>query len=338
MRKLIPATSMLLVSAMMLASSTYAWFTMNKEVTVTGMEVRTKVGANLLITEDSYKLTDANDNKDAKYKKDIAQLRKCLLEPSSTTDGKNFWYTVEAAANGAKLSGADWLKYNEGSGTAADNLTAGKTHYDGQFNTKYAIGNSGSVSPVEMGSGTTGAAYGYVDYNFYIKATADTNSQKVVLTNCNLKYNDSTLLPTSGAVPNVDRAWRVAVFSDSATRETDLTTEPSNLVTILKPSGAVNQTSGYAVNAATATAPVSQQDQKAVIGSIDNAGNTAYYRVTVRLWLEGEDTSCTSETYANLNKQYALDLDFKLENDDSSAVTSITTDPAWWGKLHTSGA
>jgi hypothetical protein len=42
MKKLIPAAGMLMVSAMMLASSTYAWFSMNKEVSVTSMSIAAK--------------------------------------------------------------------------------------------------------------------------------------------------------------------------------------------------------------------------------------------------------------------------------------------------------
>ena len=71
-RKLIPAIGMLTVSAMMLSSSTYAWFTMNKEVEVTGMELKTKVGANLLI---------CSDNVEANYSSlDLVEGRKGLLE------------------------------------------------------------------------------------------------------------------------------------------------------------------------------------------------------------------------------------------------------------------
>ena len=41
--KLFSAIGMFTVSAVMLASSTYAWFTMNKAVTVTGMQMKTVV-------------------------------------------------------------------------------------------------------------------------------------------------------------------------------------------------------------------------------------------------------------------------------------------------------
>jgi hypothetical protein len=53
MKKLIPAAGMLMVSAMMLASSTYAWFSMNKDVTVQNMAVTIKSDQTFLLVGDS---------------------------------------------------------------------------------------------------------------------------------------------------------------------------------------------------------------------------------------------------------------------------------------------
>jgi len=48
-RKLIPAVGMLVASAMMLSSSTYAWFSMNDTVTATGMTVQAKSNNTFLL-------------------------------------------------------------------------------------------------------------------------------------------------------------------------------------------------------------------------------------------------------------------------------------------------
>ena len=42
LRKLIPAFAMLLVSAILVSTSTYAWFSMNTQVTATGMQIKAK--------------------------------------------------------------------------------------------------------------------------------------------------------------------------------------------------------------------------------------------------------------------------------------------------------
>ena len=48
-RKLIPSVAMLLVSAIMLSTSSFAWFTINKSVTATGLQIEAETTANLLI-------------------------------------------------------------------------------------------------------------------------------------------------------------------------------------------------------------------------------------------------------------------------------------------------
>jgi len=51
-KKLVPAIALLLVSAVLLGTSTFAWFSMNKVVTVSGMSVKTSVSSNLFIAND----------------------------------------------------------------------------------------------------------------------------------------------------------------------------------------------------------------------------------------------------------------------------------------------
>lgn len=51
MRRLIPAIAMLLVSAVMLSTASFAWFTMNEKVTASGMEIKAKADGSLLISE-----------------------------------------------------------------------------------------------------------------------------------------------------------------------------------------------------------------------------------------------------------------------------------------------
>lgn len=56
MKKLIPALCLLLVSAVLMGTSTYAWFSMNTQVTATGMQVQASVPTSLVIK----KTTDAD--------------------------------------------------------------------------------------------------------------------------------------------------------------------------------------------------------------------------------------------------------------------------------------
>ena len=53
MRKIIPALAMLLVSAIMMSTASFAWFTMNEAVTATGMNIQAQAGGSLVIKKDA---------------------------------------------------------------------------------------------------------------------------------------------------------------------------------------------------------------------------------------------------------------------------------------------
>lgn len=60
MRRLIPAIAMLLVSAVMLSTASFAWFTLSTEVTATGMQIQAKADSSLVISKApmTYESTD----------------------------------------------------------------------------------------------------------------------------------------------------------------------------------------------------------------------------------------------------------------------------------------
>jgi len=133
-RKLVPATAMLLASAMALASSTYAWFTMSKEVDVTGIKLTASVPEDIQIslgrgTGTGLKVSQAENAGAATFAEanntrtltvadpllddgttdwmntvDISQhytLGK--ITPATSTDGGTLFFTKDATASGNKL-------------------------------------------------------------------------------------------------------------------------------------------------------------------------------------------------------------------------------------------
>ena len=340
-RKLIPAIGMLTVSAMMLSSSTYAWFTMNKEVEVSGLEMKTKVGSNLLI---------CSDNLEANYSSDrVVFGRKALLEPVSTVSGKtgSFFYTTDAKATGEKAHDetADgvaeefkYIPYNENtalSGSATSDATAGKYKYDKTFNEKYTIATT------DMGSTDAfKTAYGYVDYVFYLKATGEAADQQLRMTQCDLNYTyDNAATADVTETDPGDNAWRIAVFATDITAnggkgntgagEAVGKIDPANVdnenaKTILKRSTGENWEENKAVASETSTGAVTYGTAAVLDADID-AGVTKYYKVLVRVWLEGEDKSCNSATYAQLTNAWSLDLDFQLTSatEDAAGKTAV---------------
>ena len=322
---------------------------MSKEVEVTGLTMKTKVGANLLISE---------DNVEGNYSADrMVSGRKALLEPVSSISGKTgeFFYTLDAKASGQKAhtatdSGKAYVAYSEAkvvpegesaaSNTNSTCATAGKYYYDDAFSKAYGVAPS---------TDEYGTAYGYVDYVFYLKATGDQADQQLRMTACDLNYTypSGVKLPdgTTAVDADVDNAWRIAVFASDITTDggignTGTTGGAADSVgkldpaasaakSILAPSGAVNWEPGKAVKTTTSTDSVLTPGTAVVIDSDIDSGVTKYYKVLVRVWLEGEDKSCNSSTYAKLTDAWSLDLEFKLTDktdtgDGKDAVTAIT--------------
>lgn len=131
--KLIPAFCMLLISAMLMGTSTFAWFSMNTQVTATGMQIQAKSNETYLLigtennveTIQTAKLTSAN----------AGMGTATLLYPSrvkgdatSLTDATlKFEYT---SAKDASASAADTnATYTEVETNKFDNYVVKKTFY-----------------------------------------------------------------------------------------------------------------------------------------------------------------------------------------------------------------
>ena len=321
MRKMIPAVIMLLISAMLVGTSTYAWFSMNKTVTVTGMTVKAKGSDNVMISV---------DNTEANFGYGINQTRSGNLEPASSANGVNFFYTPTAnvlATGGART--VSYTAYSEaevGTGNVVFTDT-GKAAYDSAFNANYDIDTPTTDTVV----------YGYIDYSFYIKATnAKTDDQYLNMTTCNLLYNNAAI---NSAPENAAKAWRVALFAASTssngttvTAVTDADTATvANRKTILGMTGAeyFSYNAGASVGAASSTSTKTAVTLGTAATINDGTtisaiapGATAYYKVVVRLWLEGEDTTCKNDTFASLTKDWTLDIAFTLAT-ATGGVTAI---------------
>ena len=290
-KKLIPALAMLLVSASVLGTSTYAWFSMNTVVSATGMEVRATTGDNLMIAHGTTAAT-AKPGEDEFTTVDITTMR-ALLEPVSTIDGVSYFYTAvnNVQANGDAIADT-YVAYDPSSTTA--------------FNTNYS---------------TTGAV-GFVDYAFFLKATnADTTTAKDV--------NMTALTLTYGGTTQTQKAFRVAVFvNDMGETGSTAATAPASgtLLSVLRDSSAGYFTAtNKAVDSTTTLAEVdSKIDDAVTIGTVA-ATKTNYYKVVVRLWLEGEDTTCNNSTFASLTDQWALDLTIQFGGTAVSNLTQAVT-------------
>ena len=139
MKKLIPALCMLLVAAALMGTSTYAWFTMNTDVGVTGMSVTAATPSSLYIGTDptlSDKAFDTTANNTT-----AALLPASAALPTGATIAPS-WYTGTAAE-------ADNYAV-EGDYSAASAAPAGKAYY--LANTFYVMNEEANFDKLALAS------------------------------------------------------------------------------------------------------------------------------------------------------------------------------------------
>lgn len=267
---------------------------MNNNVTVTGMEAKTKVSSNLLI--DNYAVGSWATN-DSTFKAVDTQTitSNNVIVPMSMVDGINFFYVDPTNV--------------AGDGNAVDDAY-----------TKYVD----SSFLAEKYSAATAA---YLDYHFVLKAdnTSDA-AQNINLSKLDLTYSGAADADTAFRVAILAKVFETAVVNGAKTAPG----LPAAATRIYTPSGAVNYDNGKAVSSTTELGDVTYVS--AVAGSTIAtvpSGETKYYDVTVRLWLEGEDKTCTVETFKGLDTgSWTLDIEFVLETGTTSGkynINMITT-------------
>lgn len=126
-RKLIPALAMLIVAAVVMSTASYAWFTMSRNVTATGMEVAVTAPNNLVIA----------GSENSTYTEFSATGKTLVADaevvPASTSNAKDF-FVVDGSGVNANGSYNDNTKFKAGSAFATAG-TAG-AYVDFRFDIK----------------------------------------------------------------------------------------------------------------------------------------------------------------------------------------------------------
>ena len=178
-KKLIPALAMLLLSASMMGTSTFAWFSMNRTVQAVGMQVQA-VAEDGIVISNTLKSAWADDA--------TAQITTAQLVPTS----------VAAIASPA---------FVHNSSTDADDAEAEQpvANYE-DLTLSWTSNSTEGIGYVDADSDTTkdDDEKGYVLLNnFYIKSSGN------VLTNQTFYINDVTV---TGATNKIDNALRVLII------------------------------------------------------------------------------------------------------------------------------
>ena len=250
--KLIPAIIMLLVAAITMSTASYAWFTMSTKVEVTGIQLNVVAPANILIRKAG--TTDNFTNK-----LEITVNPTGTLNHASSANGANL-YTLTAAAS-ANVPEA---------GTLPTNLA------DGHI--------------VSAPNKVDGATSGYwVDYQLELVNTGgaaeDVGLQNVDITGANAGVQKDT---------NIAKAARFAILNAAGDTNIESVGNPifaSRNITLDVLSGTNVTGNSYKTSkAAVNTHHTSKLFTLAAQGNSDPISPSGTTTVTLRIWIEGQDT------------------------------------------------
>lgn len=308
--KLIPALCLLLVSAILMGTSTFAWFSMNTRVTATNMQVQAIADQGILINE----VADATDtNWDNSVNTATATTIKLHATSTANTDT---WYVAYSKSQDDAAVAS--------SGTPSSNLTIDGykvlgTDLTTATETVSAVAGSTAQRDILYVDKDNDSAYDenegyYVKYTYYIKSSADAITLTPTTTgqSFNIKSVTATTLTSNSA--DLDKALRVAIVV-------------ANTAYIYAPVydyANSEAAADYYVNASsTATTPLDNTVSYATALTSIPATTDNGAPIYVYMYFEGEDTNLkTSNVTATLDN-VKIDIEFEL--------TTNTTAPAQVG-------
>lgn len=167
-RKLVPAFAMLLVSATVLASTTFAWFSMNNKVTATGMEVTAKANTQYLIVGQTVD-GDGKVVNAAADKNTVAMLKAAGFGKANGTDGIHV-FPVSKVTDLESIKDVTGTKIVNYTGTTTpiavgDYFTANSPKLDA------VTGENNGISNVKKVDAALTEAAGTVDGKYFAKYT-----------------------------------------------------------------------------------------------------------------------------------------------------------------------
>lgn len=271
-RKLIPATAMLLISALLMGTSTFAWFSLNKTVSATGMQIKASVPTQLLIkgSDDDANYKNAISFVDAVDSKNHATNATLLSVPATA-------YKARSVAKTAALIDT------EGNWKKLVNNAYSKVDVNGQVSGAEAVLNTADYQSAV-------ANEDYIKDQFTLKlvgAPNGTNDQvkaKIVAT---MTGNDLGETESKTQVSPIYKAVHIA-FSDG-----------TNIYEVDLGDGVVTY------EADGSKAYVTVQDVRLT----DMTTNNQEVKYNLYIWYDGEDADCKNSNAARID-QFTYDFTF----------------------------
>ncbi len=356
----VPALAVLLLSTAASVSGTVAWFSMNTSINVTGMTVTTKVSSNLQIAEDNYDTEYSNE--DLPQARNGIIEPASTVDGNAFFYTTNADIFGDASADEyLQYSEAAAPEQNPTNALSdAKAAASGHEYFDEQFDETYAIGYDNTDDTTNpafayidydfyLKATIVGDSQKIVMdkcnllYNGHSLSTewawrvgvfalaVDENEQKTNAQVTGTSTNLISILDLSKS-KNQNEIESAVLTAEQATTGYSLDPQLQTPASAAMGDGhtryyrAKEGETGPKAISGTAVAPtaVNNANEPANITASAVAAGTVRYKVVIRLWLEGEDVSCTSDTFASLTNSWALNLSFKLGAADG--VENISSD------------
>ena len=305
-KKLIPAVAMLTTSAVMLSTATYAWFTMSREVEVTGIKLTATTPQTIEISlgqaTTSNTLTHGVEatapNSDDMWTHTAATGSVYQdfgkLIPVSSVDGFNMFYTEKATENGKKVSdvpnpftkaetAVGW-EFKEGGKSAETGAVVNAAENDG----------SGYYLDIPVWFRTTSTDAVTLGLEVEIKNSSDDDTKSVLY-----KAARVAILPETKSAQKVFSETEAKYYKDGKAVATAGATLAASYGDVSAATEAT-VTGGKVTNPDAAT-------QVATVTASTGTGYGGAVKYYIRVWLEGEDEACWN---ANAGQDFVINLKF----------------------------
>lgn len=300
-KKLIPAVAMLTTSAVMLSTATYAWFTMSREVEVTGIKLTATTPQTIEVSlgngTGGTVEAPTNETKDNDLWMNSVATGSVYdtfgkLIPASSVDGNTLYYTTNAIALGKDVQ---FDNENSPFKSAMDKLVtavaSNKSAVNGDLS---ASDDDGYYLDIPVWFRTTSTDAVTLGLEVEIKNSSDDDTKSVLY-----KAARVAILPETKSAQKVFSETGAKYYKDGKAVATAGATLAASYGDVSAATEAT-VTGGKVTNPDAAT-------QVATVTASTGTGYGGAVKYYIRVWLEGEDEACWN---ANAGQDFVINLKF----------------------------
>lgn len=300
-KKLIPAVAMLTTSAVMLSTATYAWFTMSREVEVTGIKLTATTPQTIEISlgngTGGTVEAPTNETKDNDLWMNSVATGSVYdtfgkLIPASSVDGNTLYYTTNAIAFGKDVQ---FDNENSPFKSAMDKLVtavaSNKSAVNGDLS---ASDDDGYYLDIPVWFRTTSTDAVTLGLEVEIKNSSDDDTKSVLY-----KAARVAILPETKSAQKVFSETGAKYYKDGKAVATAGATLAASY-------GDVSAATEATVTGGKVTNP-DATTQVATVTASTGTGYGGAVKYYIRVWLEGEDEACWN---ANAGQDFVINLKF----------------------------